>query len=93
MTRTVHCRKYDREMEGLDTPPMPGPKGQELFDTVSARAWSEWQHLQTMLINEKHLDMRDPDARKYLSEQREKFLSNEPVDRAEGYVPPDASGA
>jgi Fe-S cluster biosynthesis and repair protein YggX len=42
-----------------------------------------------MLINEKHLDMRDPDARNYLSAQREKFLDNEPVDRAEGYQPPE----
>lgn len=89
MTRTVHCRKYDREMEGLDTPPVPGTKGEELFDTVSKQAWNEWQALQTMLINEKHLDMRDPEARKYLSEQREKFLDNEPVDRAEGYTPPE----
>jgi Fe-S cluster biosynthesis and repair protein YggX len=67
---------------------MPGPKGQEIFDSVSRQAWSEWQALQTMLINEKHLDMRDAEARKYLSEQRERFFANEPVDRAEGYQPP-----
>ncbi len=90
MTRTVHCRKYDREMEGLDTPPLPGAKGEEIFETVSKQAWNEWQALQTMLINEKHLDMRDPEARKYLSAQRDKFLDNEPVDRAEGYVPPSS---
>jgi Fe-S cluster biosynthesis and repair protein YggX len=88
MTRTVHCRKYGRELEGLDVPPMPGPKGQEIFDTVSKQAWNEWQALQTMLINEKHLDLRDPAARKYLSGEREKFLDNQDVDRAEGYVPP-----
>lgn len=89
MTRTVHCRKYQREMEGLEAPPMPGPKGQTLFETVSRQAWAEWQALQTMLINEKHLNLRDPEARRYLSEQRERFLDNEPVDRAEGYVPPE----
>jgi Fe-S cluster biosynthesis and repair protein YggX len=76
-------------MEGLDAPPLPGPKGEEIFEHVSRQAWHEWQTLQTMLINEKHLDMRDPDARKYLSAQREKFLDNEPVDRAEGYQPPE----
>ncbi len=91
MTRLVHCRKYQEELEGLDAPPMPGPKGQEIFETVSRRAWQEWQAMQTMLINEKHLDMRDPDARRYLSEQRERFLDNRAVDRAEGYVPPDAA--
>jgi Fe-S cluster biosynthesis and repair protein YggX len=88
MTRTVTCRKYGKELEGLDTPPLPGAKGQEIFDTVSKKAWLEWQHLQTMLINEKSLDMRDPEARKYLTEQREKFLDNETTDHATGYVPP-----
>lgn len=89
MTRTVHCRKYQEELEGLDAPPLPGPKGQEIFETVSRRAWEEWQAMQTMLINEKHLDLRDAEARRYLNEQRERFLDNESVDRAEGYVPPE----
>ena len=54
---------------------------------MSAQAWNEWQDLQTMLINEKHLNMMDKEARKYLNEQRDKFLSGEEVDRAEGYIP------
>lgn len=90
MSRIVRCRKYQQDLEGLDAPPMPGPKGEEIFDTVSKQAWQEWQALQTMLINEKHLELRDPEARKYLSAQRENFLDNKDVDHAEGYVPPDA---
>ena len=89
MSRTVRCRKYDEDLEGLENPPLPGPKGQEIFDSVSKKAWLEWQDLQTMLINEKHLNLRDADARKYLTEQRERFLSNESVDHAEGYVAPE----
>ena len=54
---------------------------------MSAQAWNEWQDLQTMLINERHLNMMDKEARKYLNEQRNNFLSGEEVDRAEGYVP------
>lgn len=87
MTRTVHCRLKQQDLPGLDAPPFPGPKGQEIFDTVSAEAWHEWQNLQTMLINEKNLNMMDKEARKYLNEQRDKFLAGEDVDRAEGYVP------
>lgn len=71
--RTVQCRRYNEELEGLDRPPLPGPKGQAIFESVSKKAWSDWQALQTMLINEKHLNMMDPDARKYLSEQMELF--------------------
>ena len=85
--RKVHCRKYAEELEGLDAPPLPGPAGQKLFETVSKKAWLEWQDLQTTLINEKHLDLRDRDARYYLTEQRERFFNNEEVDRAEGFTP------
>ena len=92
MSRTVFCRKYQAELPGLATPPLPGPAGQDLFDNVSAKAWGEWQHLQTMLINEHHLTMLDPDARRFLTEQRRKFLANEDYAKPEGYVPPETGG-
>jgi Fe-S cluster biosynthesis and repair protein YggX len=88
MTRIVHCRKYGQALEGLDTPPIPGPLGQSIFERVSKQAWQEWQNLQTMLINEKHLNVRDPEVRRYLAEQRERFFDNAEVDTATGYVAP-----
>jgi Fe-S cluster biosynthesis and repair protein YggX len=88
MPRTVFCKKYQKEMEGLDAPPYPGPKGQELFDSVSKQAWADWQTHQTMLINEKHLSLVDPEARKYLQQEMDKFFSGQEYDKAEGYVPP-----
>ena len=87
MTRTVHCRKYDKELPGLPVPPYPGPKGQEIYDSISQQAWSEWQQQQTMLINEKHLSMANAEHRKYLQQEMDKFLNNEEYDQAEGYVP------
>ena len=88
MVRTVLCRRYKEELEGLDRAPLPGAKGQEIFESVSKKAWSEWLGHQTMLINEKHLSLLDPDSRKYLMGEMDKFLSGEEFDRAEGYVPP-----
>ena len=87
MSRTVNCRKYGQELPGLAVPPLPGTKGQDIFDHVSQQAWQEWLQHQTRLINEKHLNMMDPDARKYLAGQMDKFLSGEEYDQAEGYVP------
>lgn len=87
MSRAVHCRKYQQELPGLDKPPFPGPKGQDIFDHVSAKAWKEWQDHQTRLINEKHLNMMDMQARKYLQQQMDAFLAGEDYDQAEGYVP------
>lgn len=87
MSRMIFCQKFQHEMEGLDKPPFPGPKGQDIFAHVSKQAWQEWMTHQTMLINEKKLNMMDMTARTYLTEQREKFLSGETYDKAEGYVP------
>ena len=88
MVRTVFCKKYQQELEGLDAPPYPGPKGQDIFDKVSKKAWQEWMSHQTMLINEKRLNMMDLTARTYLSEQMKKFLSGDEYDQADGYVAP-----
>ena len=88
MARMVFCKKYRREMEGLNAPPYPGAKGQDIFEHVSKQAWSEWQEHQTQLINEKRLSMMDPAARKFLQQEMDKFLAGEDFAKAEGYVPP-----
>ncbi|WP_257254632.1 MULTISPECIES: oxidative damage protection protein [unclassified Endozoicomonas] len=87
MARTVHCVKLKKEAEGLAVPPLPGPKGQWVYENVSQSAWSEWQAHQTRLINEKHLSLLDPETRKYLTEQMDKFFAGEDYDAAEGFVP------
>lgn len=88
MARTVNCRKFKEQLPGLAQPPFPGPKGEDIFNNISQKAWDAWLEHQTMLINEKRLNMMDMASRKYLAEQREKFLSGEDYDQAEGYVPP-----
>lgn len=87
MSRMVFCRKYQKELEGLAFPPFPGPKGQQLFESVSKQAWQEWMKEQTMIINENHLNVMDPQAQALLAEQREKFLANGEYQRVKGWVP------
>jgi len=88
VTRTVFCKRYQQELEGLDRAPLPGPKGQEIYAHISKKAWQEWQAEQTMLINEKHLSLVDPEARRFLQGEMDKFFAGEQHERAEGYVPP-----
>ena len=85
MSRKVFCKKYQKEMPGLSRPPIPGPKGKELQESVSQEAWNKWKSHQTTLINEKHLDMSNPDNRKWLLEQMDKFFNNEDYEKASGF--------
>ncbi|WP_236985019.1 oxidative damage protection protein [Marinagarivorans cellulosilyticus] len=91
MTRTVFCKKYQQDLPGLDLAPLPGAKGQDIYDNVSAQAWQEWLAHQTRLINEKHLSLFDASSRKYLGEQMEKFFTGAELDVIEGYVPESKS--
>lgn len=87
MTDSVFCKKYQKDLPKMVIPPMPGPKGIELMSSVSQQAWEEWKSKQTMLINEKHLDLSLEDDRAYLADQMEKFFNNEQVDEPTGFKP------
>lgn len=90
MARMVHCVKLDKEAEGLDMAPYPGELGKRIFENVSKEAWQMWIKQQTMLINEYRLSPVNPEHRKLLEEQMEKFFFGEGSDTPEGYVPPSA---
>ena len=89
MTRIVSCKKYKKDLPGLDQPPYPGPKGLEIFETVSKQAWEEWLNHQKMLINENQINLTDRNSRKWLNEQMDKFLSGKDYAKPAGYTPVD----
>jgi len=60
--------------EGLDYAPYPGQLGQRIYDSVSKGAWQKWLAHQTILINEYRLTPIEPDARKFLETEMEKFF-------------------
>lgn len=87
MPRTVFCRYEQTETEGLDFAPWPGPLGQRVLAEIGKGAWAKWLAHQTMLINENRLSPMNPDHRKYLQGEMEKFLFGEGADKPAGYVP------
>lgn len=89
MSRTVNCIKLGAEAEGLDFQPWPGELGKKVFENISKEAWQGWVQHQTMLINENQLNPMNPEHRKYIEEQMEKYFFGEGVDKPAGYVPPD----
>jgi Fe-S cluster biosynthesis and repair protein YggX len=89
MSRTVFCEYLQQDAEGLDFQLYPGELGERIFNHISKQAWAEWQKKQTMLINEKHLNMMSEDDRKFLEEQMVAFLFERKTIEIEGYTPPE----
>ena len=74
MSRTVQCALLNKEADGLDFAPYPGELGQRIYENVSKEAWQQWLAHQTILINEYRLTPIEPEARKFLETEMEKFL-------------------
>lgn len=88
-TRMVQCVKLGRELPGLRRPPFPGALGQRVFENISQQAWEMWQQQSTLLINHYGLNLRDPNAQKFLMEQLEEFLFNPDVPPPQEFTPDD----
>lgn len=91
MSRTIHCEYLKRDAEGLDFQLYPGELGKRIYDHISKEAWQAWQAKQTMLINEKRLNMMQPEARQFLEQQMVAFLFEGKDVEIEGYTPPSQS--
>ena len=89
MARTVNCVILGKEAEGLDWAPYPGELGQRIYKHASKEAWQRWLSHQTMLINEYRLTPIEPDARKFLETEMEKFFFGEGSAAPEEFVPPE----
>lgn len=88
MSRTVFCARLQKDAEGLDFQLYPGDLGKRIFDNISKEAWGQWQSKQTMLINEKKLNMMEPEHRKLLETEMVNFLFEGKDVVIDGYTPP-----
>ncbi len=87
MARMVNCVKLGVESEGLERPTYPGELGKKIYLNVSKEAWTGWIRHQTMLINEYRLTPVDPQARKFLEEEMEKYFFGEGSSVPDAFVP------
>lgn len=92
MARMVKCAKLGRELPGLDRPPVPGEIGQRIFENISKEAWEMWKKQSLLLVNHYGLVLADPEAKKFLNTEMEKFLFEELVQMPEGWSPENTGG-
>lgn len=87
MARTVFCTYLNKEADGLDFQTLPGEMGKKVFDNISKEAWAMWMSKQTMLINEKKLNLMEPNDRALLEKNMAAFLFEGQDVQIDGYTP------
>jgi len=70
----ITCVRCGKAGNQLPRPPLRNELGQRIFDAVCDRCWAEWLRYQTALINHYGLDVREPQAREFLTANMEAFL-------------------
>lgn len=71
---TVTCQKCGQVAAGFERPPFPGALGQRIVAGTCKGCWAQWLKQQTMLINHYGLNVMDPQARKFLTQNMSAFL-------------------
>ncbi len=87
MSRIVFCQNLQKEAEGLGFQLYPGEVGKRIFDNICKEAWGHWQKKQTMLINEKKMNMMNQDDREFLEAAMVAYLFEGKEPEIEGYTP------
>lgn len=85
--RKVYCVKFQREMTGLEEPPLDHPLGQRIYESVSKEAWRLWLEHMKMIMNEYRLNLGTAEAQQFMLDQMEKYFFGEGAAFPPGYVP------
>lgn len=85
----IFCEKLKQQGTAMQYAPIPGELGQRIFKSISQEAWSKWLDHQTILINEYRLNLLEPEAKKFLMTEMEKFLFGEGSEKPDAFSSPE----
>lgn len=74
MKRIIYCLFLKKNTEGLDFQCYPGKLGKIIYENISKKAWEQWKEKQTILINEKKLNMLNKSDQTILETEMKRFL-------------------
>ena len=74
MNRIIFCTFLKKKSEGQDFQSYPGEIGKQIYNQISKKAWEKWLIQQTILINEKKLNMLNIEDRKKIEKHMKLFL-------------------
>ncbi len=76
MPDVVTCSRCGQTRPGFERPPVgvAGAAGARIAAEICQQCWADWLKQQTMLINHYGLNLMDPQARTFLSRNRDAYL-------------------
>jgi Fe-S cluster biosynthesis and repair protein YggX len=74
MPATVTCSRCGQTRAGFERPPFPGAIGAQIVEQICQQCWADWLKQQTMLINHYGLNVMDPQARQFLTQNMKAFF-------------------
>ncbi|QCI26952.1 oxidative damage protection protein [Buchnera aphidicola (Thelaxes californica)] len=72
--RIIFCSFFKKNEKGLNHNPYQGKIGKRIYNEISEKAWNQWIKKQTILINEKKLNMFNKQDRKIIEKEMQYFL-------------------
>lgn len=70
----ITCARCGEEGPQMERPPLRNELGERIHKQICQRCWDEWLQYQTALINHYGLDVRDREARDFLTANMEAYL-------------------
>jgi Fe-S cluster biosynthesis and repair protein YggX len=70
----IQCERCGQAGPQLAKPPLRNELGERIFNSICQRCWDQWLRYQTALINHNGLDVREKDAREFLTANMSAFF-------------------
>ncbi len=70
----ITCVRCGQTGNQLAKAPLRNELGERILASICDRCWAEWLRYQTALINHYGLDVREPQAREFLTANMEAYL-------------------
>ena len=70
----ITCTRCETTGAAMDRAPLKTELGERILAEICRSCWDEWLRYQTALINHYGLDVRERDARDFLTRNMEAFL-------------------
>lgn len=73
----IQCARCGQLAPQIAKPPLKNELGEKIYRSICKNCWDQWLRYQTALINHNGLDVRDKEARDFLTQNMSAFFFKE----------------